>query len=359
MEVSPQMVEALVMGGAFLGGGGGGSHEQGSRLGRLALELGSPKLLTLEEMDPTSWVATVSMVGAPASEESFLEPMDHVRALGKLAESLDAPLAGIITNEMGGLASVNGLLQSAVLGLPVIDAPCNGRAHPIAAMGSMGLHQMERYVSVQAACGGRRSQGRRVEMVVKGGLDTCSTLVRQAAVQAGGLVAVARNPVQCQWLEEHCAVGAMDMAGKLGNILLKEAPVEQKVAEVVDFMGGTLLNCAKVKNKELVTKGGFDLGRLTLDSGHELLFWNEYMLVEQDGKVPFSFPDLIATVDAHTGVPVSSADIRLGQEVILVGVPAGSLLLGAGARDTELWRRAEEAIGRPLGVDAAGDANAA
>ncbi|BEQ15933.1 hypothetical protein FAK_29990 [Desulfoferula mesophila] len=353
------MVEALVMGGAFLGGGGGGSTEEGLRLGRLALELGTPIILELDDMDPAAWVATVSMVGAPAAQEAFLEPMDHVRALGKLAENLDAPLGGIICNEMGGLASVNGLLQSAVLGLPMIDAPCNGRAHPIAAMGSMGLHLMERYVSVQAACGGNREQGRRLEMVVKGGLENCSAMVRQAAVRAGGLVAVARNPVQCAWLTEHCAVGAMAMAQKLGEMLLAEAAAGRKAAAVSDFLGGAVLATAKVEQKELVTKGGFDLGSLVLASGHELVFWNEYMLVERRGKVPFSFPDLITTLDAASGLPVSSAEVGLGQEVILVGAPAGSLLLGAGARDTELWRRAEEAIGSPLGADAAGDVNAA
>lgn len=74
-----------------MGGGGGGSTEEGLRLGRLALELGTPIILELDDMDPAAWVATVSMVGAPAAQEAFLEPMDHVRALGKLAENLDAP----------------------------------------------------------------------------------------------------------------------------------------------------------------------------------------------------------------------------------------------------------------------------
>jgi hypothetical protein len=93
-------------------------------------------------------------------------------------------IAGLISNECGGTATTNAWLQAASLGLPVVDAPCNGRADPTGMMGSMGLHAQAGYVSQQAAAGRDAGAGRYVEMSVSGSLETTSGLVRQAAVRA-------------------------------------------------------------------------------------------------------------------------------------------------------------------------------
>ncbi len=82
---------------------------------------------------------TVSALGAPAAPEKFVKPMDYVRTVETITDFLGIPVYGLITNEMGGLSSVNGLTHSAVLGIPVMDASCNGRAYPMAAMGAMSL----------------------------------------------------------------------------------------------------------------------------------------------------------------------------------------------------------------------------
>ena len=108
-------------------------------------------MLALDEVNDESVLVTVAMVGAPSATEQYVEPMYHVQALQLLMTHLDAPVGGLITNENGGAATINGWLQSAVTGLPVVDAPCNGRAHPTSLMGSMGLDGMDGYVSRQVA----------------------------------------------------------------------------------------------------------------------------------------------------------------------------------------------------------------
>jgi hypothetical protein len=113
-------------------------------------------------------VITVAAVGAPAAENRYLKPMDYVNAVKIVMEALRISKCGLITNEMGGMASVNGLLQGAVLGLPVVDAPCNGRAHPTSLMGAMGLHKLPDYVAIQSAFGGHLTRGTRVELLVRG-----------------------------------------------------------------------------------------------------------------------------------------------------------------------------------------------
>ena len=152
IQITEETVRAAVYGGALLGGGGGGDPHEGEILGGLALAVGDPVLLTLGELDDEASVVTVSAVGAPAAKDQYLKPMHYVRAL-ELLKSYGIAMDGLITCENGGIATVNGWFQSAVLGIPVIDAPANGRAHPIGLMGSMGLHMVPGFESVQTASG--------------------------------------------------------------------------------------------------------------------------------------------------------------------------------------------------------------
>ncbi len=54
----------LVYGGAVLGAGGGGSIEAGMAAGSEALALGSPRLVEIDELAPTTLIATLSIVGS-------------------------------------------------------------------------------------------------------------------------------------------------------------------------------------------------------------------------------------------------------------------------------------------------------
>lgn len=349
MKCDARTVEALALGGAVLGGGGGGALKSGLELGKLALELGEPTVRPLEVLDPEATVITVSAVGAPAAKDKWVKVVDYVDSVRMLESVLSSPVEGMITNEMGGMASLNGLVQSALLGIPVVDAPCNGRAQPTSAMGSMGLDQVAGYLAWQAACGGNPAASRRIRLVIQGTVDHCSRLIRQASVEAGGLVIVARNPVHANYLNDHAAVGAMRQTAALGEALLEAqaagAPADQAAA---DFLGGELVARGQVTQIEIETTGGFDVGTVWVDDKHELVFWNEYMLLEVGGERLYTFPDLMTTFDLRRNEPVSTADIRQGMEISVLAVGRERLILGSGMRQAGLFKQAEEAIGRPL-----------
>jgi DUF917 family protein len=299
---------------------------------------------------------TVSAVGAPAAEGRFTKPSHYVRAVQMLIES-GVDVRGLITSENGGLASLNGFFQSAMLGLPVVDAPCNGRAHPIGVMGSIGLHRQAGYVSRQAAAGGNPDAGRYVEVRVAASLVEAARLIRQAAVSAGGMVAVARNPVSAAYVRDNAAVGALSRAIELGRVVqqsLERAP-ESTADRAAEHLGGRVLARGSVASVELRTEGGFDVGRVVVEpegasdrAPFELTFWNEYMTLERDGERLATFPDLIATVDAGSGAAVTTATVRKGQRVAVLHVPAARLILGAGMKDPEVYREVERVIGKPV-----------
>lgn len=347
--IEQELVEAAVIGGAVLGGGGGGSMDWGRELAELAVRMGTVRLVDIDTVDDEAILVTVSAVGAPAAKEAMVKPVGYVRAVELLTEKAGIKADGLITNECGGTATINGWLQSAVLGIPVVDAPCNGRAHPTGAMGSMGLHAKEGYVSHQTAAGGDLAQGRYLELVVQGSIEQAAALVRQAAVQAGGLVAVARNPIDAGYVKKNGAPGAVRQSIALGQAMLA---VQAKggtamIEAAAEVLGGRIVETGTVDRVELITAGGFDSGRVTLDS-FEFTFWNEYMTLEKDGTRLGTFPDLIMTLDKSTGMPVSSADIREQQDVAILYVPRANLLLGAGMFCPELLVAAEQVTGKRL-----------
>lgn len=343
------LLEAAVVGGSFYGGGGGGSPLTGREMGNLALSLGDPQIIGIGEVPPDAVLVTVSAVGAPAACGRHAKAFHYIRAVELLAKHTRTTPYGFISNECGGLATVNGWIQAAAFGLPVVDAPCNGRAHPTGAMGSMGLHSAPGYISVQAAVGGSQTGGTYLEVLVTGGIEQVSNLVRKAAVQAGGLVAVARNPVDAAYVREHGAPGAVQRCFDVGKAILDAAGDPAGMIEAaVACAGGRILCSGEVLRKDLRTSGGFDVGGLIVEGGYGLTFWNEYMTVEKSGDRLATFPDLIVTMDEATGLPVSTAEVRSGQRVAVAVVPRDALILGAGVRDRGLYHTIEEAIGKSV-----------
>ncbi|BCL77663.1 DUF917 family protein [Ktedonobacteria bacterium brp13] len=345
--ITNEDVRAAVLGGAVLGGGGGGWMDQGTLLGQLAVDVGIPQLIPLEDLPDDALLVTVGLVGAPSAKQRYVKPTHYVRAIELLEARIGRKIAGVITNENGGNATVNGWFQAAMLSLPCVDAPCNGRAHPTGIMGSIGLQRSTDYLSIQAAAGGKAEKY--VEAVVSGSLTTCATFIRNAAVEAGGVIAVARNPISVAYAREHCALGAIRQAIALGSVMLEHESKggEAVVQAAMKYLGGEILFQGLIDHVNLKSEGGFDVGTVTI-GGVEMTFWNEYMTLDQDGKRIATFPDLIMTFDRITGRPLVTAEIQEGNDVMLVCVPKEHLILGAGMYDQALFQAVERVIGRAV-----------
>jgi DUF917 family protein len=326
MRLEEGDVHAAVLGGAVLGGGGGGTIEEGLRLGLEAL------------------------VGAPGDPRAQVLPRDYLRAWELLMTLVDEPIGGVISCENGGTASVHGWIQSAVFNVPVVDAPANGRAHPTAAMGSMGLERVQDWRAVQAAAGGRPETGAYLEQRVAGSLSGTNMLIRLAAREAGGLVAVARNPVKASYLAEYAAPGALTQALELGR-LLNDARAPRRLDAVIpvleERLAARVIAIDEVRDYTLRSEGGYDVGSARIGT-IELTIWNEYITLERAGERLATFPDLIVTLDRHTGMPLTSAELHPGRSIAILSAPAERLILGAGVRCPEHFLALEAAVDRQI-----------
>lgn len=341
IKIDAQMVEYAVYGGALLGGGGGGWIEEGLKLGRLALEVGKVELTPIDKFAEDDLLVTVSMVGAPAAKDQFVMPIHYAKALDMLSQKIGRSIQGLHTNENGGSTSVNGWFQSAITGIPLVDFACNGRAHPTGAMGSMNLSELEGYVSHQAGVGGKDANY--IEMSISGSLERSASMIRKASVEAGGLVAVARNPVTVGYAKRNGAPGAISQAIGVGEALLSHKG-EAAIDAVVAKLGGKVVTTGSVTDFTLETTGGFDVGTVWIDGKYEMTFWNEYMTLEKDGERFSTFPDLIMTLDAKTAKPIVTAAIEKGQQLAVITVPKQNLLLSTTMYNDKLMKPVEDII---------------
>ena len=347
--MTDELGEAAILGGAVLGGGGGGSRVKGRKNVTEALSLGTVTIVDIDDIPPETLLVTSSAVGAPAARDAEALPKDYIRVVELLQENGCPEPGGFIPNECGGSSITNGWVPAALMGLPVVDALCNGRAHPTGAMGSMGLHRDLSYVSIQAVAGGSRARGFYIEMHTKGRMDLVAPLVRAAAVSAGGLVAVARNPVTAAFVKKNGAPGALKQAVELGQRMQRVASKGGKriVHEVADFLEGEIITRAPVSSLELRIEGGFDVGSVTIGE-YEITFWNEFMTLERSEERIGTFPDLIMTFSAENGLPVTTAELATNDEVFLLHVPASKLILGEAMRCKDLMEAAEPVIGKQI-----------
>ncbi|MDK3075970.1 DUF917 family protein, partial [Sedimentitalea sp. JM2-8] len=234
----------------------------------------------------------------------------------------------------------NGWFHSALSGLPVLDLACNGRAHPSSLMGSLGLHLEGEYRSIQGFAGG--APDHYVEGTASGRMAATSNLVRRASIDAGGLVAVARNPVTVSYAQSHGAPGAISFAIELGHAFLGNG-----LQGAVRHLNGSIVASGTVRRYRCEQQDGLDIGLVELDdaNGTVLHFVNEYMLTAQGGTALNRFPDLIMTFDENER-PVVSAKVREGMKIHVLHAPASSLLLSRTMGMAELYQPLEEAIGR-------------
>lgn len=348
ITVDYEIVNAATLGGAILAGGEGGSIEYGRKLGRLALELGSPRIIDINDLPDNGILLGVSVVGSPAAKKRYLEPVYHIRSVEKFIEYTGMNVAGLITNANGGTSTVNGWLQSVALGLPVVDAACNGRNSPTGVYGSMGLHSISDYESIQMGVGGNPRTNSYVEVLAKGTLLRATNMIRQGAVQAEGALAVARNPVLVSYAKMNAAVGGIRSAIMLGMELLSKLDDAKAMVDCVcSFLNGDVVAQGKVSKFTLSTQGGFDSGVVIVGEGTDrctISFLNQYMTLNKGGKSIATFPDLIIILSESDGLPIGSSQLEERQDVIVIVVPKEQLILGAEIDSSAVMEQIQQMI---------------
>jgi DUF917 family protein len=341
-----------VLGGGVFACGGGGWKHHGELMGGLATSLGYPTLAGVDELPDDSWVATVTAIGAPAAPTWEIQPVDYVNALRTLMDAVDVPIAAVMTAQNGYSTTHNGWIQSACLGIPVLDAAGDIRAHPTGKLGSMGLTTRPGYISTQVVSGGNRELHGEFLSVIRGRVTTCDDVLRDISVRTGGFIASARNPVELQWVKDHAALGSISIALELGRVMDEAARGAAKakrgqavIDAVVAQLDAEVIDAGPLQYGDgPITTGGWDHGVFGIGK-HTVPYLNEYMAIDSpDGRVA-TYPDTIAILRNDTGEALAVKDAKQGVKVTLIAVPAAKLPLSSSATDPVGLAECEQIMG--------------
>lgn len=347
-------VEAAVLGGSIFACGGGGWAEHGRELGTLAVTIGRPELVSMDEVPDDAWIATAAAIGAPGDLTDWeMLGMDYVKAVELVQKELGEPLYGLIIGQNGMSSTLNGWLPGAVLGTKVVDAVGDLRAHPTGDMGSLGLAGSAEPM-IQSAVGGNRSKNAYMELVIRGATAKVSPVLRKASDMSGGFIASCRNPVRASYVRKHAALGGIGMALALGRAIIAARP--KGASAVIDAVcaetKGHILCSGKVTRNSLAyTHEAFDIGVIEVGSGaakHVIHVMNEYMAVDNaHGERVATYPDVITTLDKH-GNPISAGRIPEGMEISVFHIAKGLIPLSSSVKDPSVYPPVEKALGIPL-----------
>ena len=375
MIFTREHAEYLSLGSLLLGCGGGGNVQQGinayEAAFRNAEERGNNiEVITIEELrerHPEGGViVTISGVGSPASPTSYTPPEYYPRLMELLQKQISDKIIGFISCEIGASNTFEPFVPASILGVPVIDAPCDGRAHPLGLMGSLGLEKKQLPV-VQCAVGGRKGEngtaGQYVEITVNGSVESCAGLIRNASAQAGGFVMVARNPVDIQWLSDNAAAGAFAQTIELGRIwkemLDAGTPAEEMAARAAELLGGRVVCTGAMKNYSCITENALDHGEFdicTEGGPYNVTFFNEYMTLDNgSGQRLSTFPDGLILIGSDR-LSYSSAMLARaveeertdGMTFSVVSVDYENLKIPTGLRYRGGYRTCENILGREM-----------
>ena len=287
--ITAERVAALAAGATLLGSGGGGPVALGELLLRRALPRRGVIVRRARDLPLQAMVVHVGVFGAPdVLAERLINPADMAAAARAVVEQVGGELAAVGALEIGGLNALAAVLAAPTLLLGFItDGPGGDTV-------------------VVPTCSDR---------LVGGLLDS-------AAAALGGLAALAIYPTSAATLASVGVPGTLSSCVSLGEAFLS-APAGD-IPVLADRLGGSFIFQGRVD--ELRPREADAPGSVTLTgaggSVARLDLLEEFLAVTVNGITLARTPDVIVVLSSTSGAVVGTAQVRLGQALGIVALPA-------------------------------------
>ena len=330
--VSLDEIESIAIGAWILGTGGGGSPYLALLNLRQLYRKGTVvPLIDPMELQDDDRVAVVSNMGAPlVGQERLTDPHTIAQAVRMMEDVIGQSFRAVMSLEIGGGNSLQPFMAAAMLGLPVVDADCMGRAFPEAQMTSFAIHDLQMYpltlvdVRDNAVVVARAASWKWMER-----------LSRTACVAVGSIAATCKAPRTGKEVKECGILYSTSKAIRLGQTVQAARRAHRDPIEaIIEAEGGRLIFVGKIADVARRATEGFLRGTATIDGlgddrgrRFELAFQNEFAVGWLDGVPRVMTPDLICVMDSVSGEAIGTETLRYGQRVSVVALPAPAVLL--------------------------------
>jgi len=324
-------IEALAIGAAILGTGGGGNPYIGKLRCLQQLRAGKQlTLISLDELADNATVAPIGGIGAPVvGIEKLEEGNEGARALRALEAHCGHKIDALVAAEIGGGNALEPLINGALTGIPVVDGDGMGRAFPEMQMTTFSIYG---HRSTPAALADERGN----VVIFQHAVSEVwfERLARSAVVTLGGTAIGVEAPMPGAYVKRAAVPGTVSQAIRLGNLVLWANRQHTNVIPLICASeNGQHLMDAKIVELKRHLRGGFAVGEIALEGidAHvgeraQIVFQNEYLSFERNGRVEVSVPDLVVILDVDTGHAITTEVLRYGQRVAVLALPCHPLL---------------------------------
>ncbi|WP_028843809.1 DUF917 domain-containing protein [Pseudothermotoga elfii] len=326
-------LEVIVNGAAFLGAGGGGPVGVGRYLiERIEKETGSIEieLITTDEMSDYEFAVMVAGIGSPKiiKEKGFgCEALYAYEFIRKICAISGMKVKYVMPGEMGGFNTLVSVYVSGITKTPLIDADGNGRAVPEL---STTLYYCAGIPSVPLVLADSSGDIAVVYLGNETDHKTAESVARNITVSWGMAAAFSTWPVRKHEITKYLVAGSISRAKKIGEILRRFGGKSiEELSKKLSIMGIKELFVGCVRDINSKTEKGFDCGIVSIEGKDKysgltmnILFKNENILAQIDGKHVAMVPDLISFIDAETGEVLTNAEITSNQKIVVYGMPA-------------------------------------
>lgn len=323
--IGEQEIDDLAIGAAVLGTGGGGNPYIGMLLAKRAIrEHGPVQVIDVDEVPDDALVVPSAMMGAPTVMVEKLPRGDEIiRAFEALQDYLGRRIAYTVCAEAGGLNSTMPFSVAARMDIPLVDADAMGRAFPEI---QMCIPTMYGVSATPMALADEKGNTAIIETIDNRWTER---LARSITIDMGCTALIALYSLSGRQVKEAMIPGTLGLAEELGRTIREaRAAHGDPVQTILERLSGFRLFHGKVSDVQRRTEAGFARGEARIDgSGPDagslfvLRFQNEHLVASRDGDIVASVPDLIIVLDAETGAPITTEELRYGFRVEVVAAP--------------------------------------
>jgi DUF917 family protein len=324
-QITAGQLNDIALGAAVLGTGGGGNPYIGKLMAKHSMEQHGPvKLIGVEELADDDLVVPSAMMGAPTvMVEKIPRGEEIVNAFRALQAYLGRPVRATMSIEAGGLNSTTPFTVAAALGVPLVDADGMGRAFPEIQMVTCTLAGVS---ATPMAIADEKGNSAIINTIDNRWTET---FARTLTVDMGCSAMIALYAMTGKQVKEGCVPGTISKIEGIGRTIREAHAAHQDAVEAVRRVtGGFLVWTGKVADIARRTETGFARGEATIAGTGDyegrslrIAFQNEFLIAQEGEDALVTVPDLITILDAETGEPITTEDLRYGFRVVVLGIP--------------------------------------
>jgi uncharacterized protein len=324
-EVGERDLEDLAVGAAVLGTGGGGNPYIGKLLAKQAIrEYGPVRLVNLDEVPDEALVVPSAMMGAPTVMVEKLPRGDEIiHAFKALEDYLGRHITHTVSIEAGGLNSTTPFSVAAQMGIPLVDCDGMGRAFPEIQMVTPTMFGIS---ATPMALADEKGNTALINTVDNRWTER---LARSITIDMGATAMIALYVLTGKQLKEAMVPGTIGLAQELGRLIREtRAAHGDPVRAILERLRGFQIFAGKIADVQRRTEAGFARGEARIegidgdaDSVLTIRFQNEHLVAIRNDEIVATVPDLIIVLDAESGEPVTTEELRYGFRVAVIVTP--------------------------------------